>query len=208
MADNPPYIAQPGMITKALEKIQTAATPPRFTQDFLATVLKMKGGNARQVIPYLKKVGFLSSDGTPTDLYVQYRNPAKSGAALGAALKIGYSSLYEANEYVHELSDKDLKGLVVEVTGLKPQDRVVESVVACYKRLREGASFEETLESVASMSLAEKVETQQLPSSTSGDARSLGMNLSYTINLNLPATADVEVFNAIFKSLKENLLKD
>jgi hypothetical protein len=38
--------------------------------------------------------------------------------------------------------------------------------------------------------------------------RTLGMNLSYTINLNLPATTDVAVFNAIFKSPKENLLKD
>ena len=35
----------------------------------------------------------------------------------------------------------------------------------------------------------------------------LGLNLSYTINLNLPATSDVAVFNAIFKSLKENMLK-
>jgi hypothetical protein len=34
-----------------------------------------------------------------------------------------------------------------------------------------------------------------------------GLNLSYTINLNLPETTDVEVFNAIFRSLKENLLK-
>jgi len=35
-----------------------------------------------------------------------------------------------------------------------------------------------------------------------------GLHLSYTINLNLPATSDVAVFNAIFKSLKEHLLKD
>jgi hypothetical protein len=34
------------------------------------------------------------------------------------------------------------------------------------------------------------------------------LNLSYTINLNLPATKDIEVFNAIFKSIKEHLLKD
>ena len=38
-------------------------------------------------------------------------------------------------------------------------------------------------------------------------ASGLGLNLSYTINLNLPATSDIAVFNAIFKSLKENLLK-
>ena len=34
------------------------------------------------------------------------------------------------------------------------------------------------------------------------------LGLSYTINLNLPATTEIEVFNAIFKSLRENLLRD
>jgi hypothetical protein len=37
-------------------------------------------------------------------------------------------------------------------------------------------------------------------------ARQTNFGISYTINLNLPATTDVEVFNAIFKSLKENIL--
>jgi hypothetical protein len=36
----------------------------------------------------------------------------------------------------------------------------------------------------------------------------LGLNLAYTINLNLPATSDQTVFNAIFRSLKEHLLTD
>lgn len=34
------------------------------------------------------------------------------------------------------------------------------------------------------------------------------LRLSYTINLNLPATTEIEVFNAIFKSLRENLLRE
>ena len=32
--------------------------------------------------------------------------------------------------------------------------------------------------------------------------------VSYTINLNLPETTDPDVFNAIFRSLREHLLKD
>jgi hypothetical protein len=36
----------------------------------------------------------------------------------------------------------------------------------------------------------------------------VGLNLSYTINLNLPATSDQAVFNAIFKSLKEHLISN
>jgi hypothetical protein len=34
------------------------------------------------------------------------------------------------------------------------------------------------------------------------------LGLSYTVNLNLSETTDVEVFNAIFKALKENLLDE
>ena len=33
------------------------------------------------------------------------------------------------------------------------------------------------------------------------------LKVGYTINLNLPETSDPEVFNAIFKSLRDNLLK-
>jgi len=42
---------------------------------------------------------------------------------------------------------------------------------------------------------------------SNGTPVGLGLNLSYTINLNLPASSDIAVFNAIFKSLKDNLLR-
>ena len=47
----------------------------------------------------------------------------------------------------------------------------------------------------------------QLPPKTN-PVGNLGLNLSYTINLNLPATSDQAVFNAIFRSLKEHLLSN
>ena len=46
-----PYVTAYGNIDKALERIQPAQTPTRFTQDFLATKLSLKGGSARPVIP-------------------------------------------------------------------------------------------------------------------------------------------------------------
>ena len=39
------------------------------------------------MIPYLKRIGFLASDGTPTELYTRFRNPASSGAAAAEALR-------------------------------------------------------------------------------------------------------------------------
>ena len=53
-------------------------------------------------------------------------------------------------------------------------------------------------------------EAVQLPVRSSARANEdqvEGINLSYTINLNLPTTTDIEVFNAIFKSLRDHLLQ-
>ncbi len=72
MAEKPPYVTAYGNVKKVLEKIQTAATPPRFTQDFLATKLNLIGGSPKPVIPFLKRTGFLGSDGVPTELYKRF----------------------------------------------------------------------------------------------------------------------------------------
>jgi len=73
MADNPPYLASPGTAARALEKIKTAATPERFTTDFVNTVLGFKGGSGAALIPFFKRLGFVASDGSPTALYGKFR---------------------------------------------------------------------------------------------------------------------------------------
>src|SRR5437016_3174590 len=105
-----PYVTSYGSITKALDRIKEASTPDRFTQDFLATKLGLKGGSPKPVIPFLKRTGFLASDGSPTQLYKRFRNQSQTGAAAAEALKRGYAALYEVNEYAHDLNDAELKG--------------------------------------------------------------------------------------------------
>jgi hypothetical protein len=108
MAENPAYVPAYGNVTKVLKKIQTAATPSRFTQDFLATKLNLKGGSPKPVIPFLKRTGFIGSDGVPTELYKRFRNTSERGKAAAEALRKGYNSLYEVNDYIHDASDKEL----------------------------------------------------------------------------------------------------
>lgn len=66
----PPFINSTGLIPKILTKIQEAKVPPRYTQDFQGTVLGYGSGSARPFIPFLKRLNFLQSDGTPTELDV------------------------------------------------------------------------------------------------------------------------------------------
>lgn len=209
-----PYVVSTGSLTKVLTKIQAAATPARFTQDFLATKLGLPGGSAKPVIPFLKRTGFLGSDGTPTELYKRFRNQRQRGSAAAEALRTGYESLFQANEYAHELSDEDLRGLIVQLTGVEEGSRVLTAVVASFKALLEHAVFDETEgnntdDSPSPVGDEDIDDNESAPTSFQDETEALvgGLNIGYTINLHLPATSDIAVFNAIFKSLRENLLR-
>lgn len=197
-----PYVPSYGAITKALQKIKDASTPDRFTQDFLATKLGLKGGTPKPVIPFLKRTGFLGSDGAPTSLYKRFRNPAQSGAAAAEALRYGYQALYEVNEYAHDLSDSELRGLVMQVTGLEGESGTTKAILGSFKALKAFADFE-----AASVPPVEQPSTSEDVAPAASEEPIHGIRLGYNINLYLPATSDVAVFNAIFKSLRDHLLR-
>jgi len=208
MAKQLPYLASPGTITKAFEKIKSVPTPSRVTQDFVKTKLQIKGGSGSSMTSFLKKVGFVNPDGTPSELYLKYRNPATSGAAVAKAIMIGYAPLYEHNEYMQELSDEEIKGLIIQVTGCAEDARTLQLTISCIKYLKELAEFDQTLEEPEEMVQMEpEVENKGHRQQISQPEKGVELNLSYMINLNLPATSDIAVFDAIFKSLQENILK-
>jgi hypothetical protein len=206
-----PYVVSTGSLTRALQKIQTAATPDRFTIEFMESKLGMKGGSARPVIPFLKRTGFLASDGAPTDLYRRFRNNRERGLAAADALRIGYSPLFEANESAHDLADPDLRGLVMQMTGVDEGSRTLTAMLGSFKALREHADFTVVLGNQSEAIDQNDENLEEGRSASVGLARDssgvTGLNIGYTINLHLPATSDIAVFNAIFRSLRENLLR-
>src|SRR3954451_18700188 len=89
-----PYMTSPGTLRKVLDKIIEAQRPDKFNPDFLENVLKMKGGTARATITILKKMGFLSSDGTPTELYAKFKTDSGRSAATLQGLRNGFSEIF------------------------------------------------------------------------------------------------------------------
>lgn len=208
MAKNyPPFMNATGAVSKILDKIKLAATPDRFTQDFLATELGFPGGSPRPFISLAKKMGLLASDGSPTDLYRQFRNTnnATSKAAMAKALKNAYADIYSRNEYAHSLSRADLEGLVVEMTGLEKGNQTVRAIVGTFESLKSYADFKAKEELLIPEKSTEEI-PHEIHKKSGHHAAGVALGLSYTINLVLPKTDDVAVFNAIFKSLKENIL--
>ncbi|MCL1090534.1 DUF5343 domain-containing protein [Shewanella profunda] len=207
-AKKPPYITATGLVSKILDKIKVAATPDRFTQDYLATELGFGGGSAKAFIPLAKRIGLIASDGSPTEIYKQFRstNSSTSKAAIAKAIKIGYADLYSRNEYVHSLSRADLEGLVIELTGLEKGHATIRAIVGTLEALKPYADFSAKSKTVEDEKQT-PIDNIIIPGGGNGSEEGdLKFNLSYTINIVLPKTDDIAVFNAIFRSLKDNLL--
>jgi hypothetical protein len=201
----PPYVNGYGGVPTLFAGIKTAAVPPKFTQDFISTSLGLKSSSYRAFIPLLKRLGFIDTASVPTQVYRDFRDPQQSGAVMARQLRSAYSTLYTANEYAHKLSKKDLQDKLRTITGAAEGDGNIPYVAATFLELSklaswDGAAPKPTEKTKGPMDGAANHDERK--SSSGGQ-----FGFSYTINLNLPATTEVEVFNAIFKSLRENLLK-
>lgn len=212
MADYPPFMNSYGKIKEILSSIKEAKTPDRFTHDFLATVLGHSGGSSRPFVAFAKRIGLLNSDGTPTDIYKRFRNSGESGAAMAEAVRIGYADLYKRNEYAHKLSREKLDGLLVEMTGLEEGDTTLRAISKSFQALIEIANFDNIAPKVIKkddvVESREDVNERQESGSKASNRNQSVVGLNYTIYLNLPNTDNPAVFNAIFKSLRENLLEE
>ena len=210
MSKELPYMATAGTLPKILDKIIEASVPESFNYDFLGTKLGFKGGNQRTFVSWAKKCGFLTQDGTPTAIYKNFRNPDSRGAAMSQAIKVGYEELYTRNEYAHELSDKDLKQLICDITGKPHDNSTVSAIVATYKNAKAYADFDAkpTKEITKLEEIIPANQAIENPLPTKNHHTNLKLGLNYTINLVLPKTDDPAIYDAIFKSLKENLLNE
>ncbi len=207
MGEKLPYISQPKLLESMFAKVKSAKTPERFTHDFLSTVLGFKGGNYRQFIPLAKKLNFLKTDGTPTELYKKYRNEKTSKVAMASAMKHGFKLIFEKNEYAYKLDDSGIKGLVLEITGAENNDRVAQLICQTFRILKNMSDFEQNNVEIEIPEIKDKSIDDNKTNHTNSELNDFDLNLSYTINLVLPKTDDPSVYNAIFKSLKENLLR-
>ena len=211
MSESLPYVNGYGGIPKLFAAIKSASVPPKFTQDYMSTILDLKSSSFRAMIPLLKKLGFIDQANVPTQAYKEYRDDALSRSVMARRVREAYSPLFAAHEYAQKLEKNQLESKIKSVTGAGDNDANLYAIVGTFKELANLATWEDA-------ELPAKGD--QAPPPPGGKTKSEPgrkghavfkegqLGLSYTINLNLPATTEIEVFNAIFKSLRENLLRE
>jgi Family of unknown function (DUF5343) len=204
------YLLSTKNLNDILNKIVEGVAPPKFTTEHLKS-LGFASSSDRSIIPLLKDLGFLAADGTPTARYQDYRNRSRSKAVMAEALRDAYEDVFHIRE-VPTPADRDaVKGLFKSKHN--STDRVAELQAMTFFALLPMADLKAKPSGpkVPDSIKREVADGETGDGAKGGDQpppslRQLTTELHYTIQVHLPATKEIEVYNAIFRSLRENLL--
>jgi len=206
MADDYPYMVSNNKIGPIVEAIHSAAKPSKFSHEFLKN-LGFNSSNDRAVIPLFKRLGFLTESGVPTLHYDDLKDKTKRSSALAQRVRDLYSDIYSINTAIHNGTEDEIKGAISRVTG--KDATAVGRYYSTFKALTALADFD-----TAPAEVKEKKEDKDKAGSeaqgqdngSGGFGKAAASSFHYNIQIHLPATTDISVYNAIFKSLKDNLI--
>lgn len=202
MAEDYPYMVSNNKIGPILQKAEQAEKPSRFTNEFLKK-LGFSSSNDRAIIPLLKRLSFLNESGAPTEHYDDLKDKAKRPYVLGERIRDLYSELYSINTNIHDAPDDEIKGAISRVTGKDAKS--VNRFFATLKTLIGLAKFTAQPQKKKEEDKSSQ-ETSKPDTSATKKDQPPHPAFHYNIQVHLPATTDIGVYNAIFKSLKDNLL--
>ncbi|MEQ7865217.1 DUF5343 domain-containing protein [Xanthomonas sp. WHRI 8393] len=200
-----PYLSSNKNIDALFSTIQSAKVPDRFTQDFLATTIGLKGTNDRGMIPLLRNLGFLDQSGAPTAAYRQLKNRDSAKVAIANGIRAAYAPLFEANENAQSLASDKLKGLVAQVAGT--DDDMTARIVATFTAVAKQGDFSRTPAIEASEEEAdsniELSDANGNPPVRPAIGKGLNPQFHYNIQVHLPSNATEDVYLNIFNAIRK-----
>jgi hypothetical protein len=199
------YLTTTKNLSKILGAMQNAQAPKQFSTRFLAS-LGFPSANDRLIIGVLKALGLLTPEGVPTKRYFEFLDQSQSKRVLADGIREAYADLFQINRKAYELSNTEIKNKLKTVTQGQVSGSILDKMALTFKSLVQLADF---AASTTQNPPAPPSEVTPLPEpiAISTESRlSLG-GLVYNIQLLLPADRDQAVYDALFRSLKEHLLK-
>lgn len=204
MAEDYPYMVSNNKIAPIFEKIEQAEKPTRFTHEFLKK-LGFSSSNDRAIIPLLKRLEFLTENGSPTEIYNDLKDKSRRPYVLAERMRDLYSDLFSINTTIHTTSEDEIKGAISRVTGKDAKS--VNRYYATFKALANLAKFAEPpIKKKPEKKMEQSKPEEEKPNTEVPGPSFRQPGFHYNIQIHLPATTDISVYNAIFKSLKDNLL--
>lgn len=194
-----PYVVQPVKIENYFIKIRESISPKNMTQSFLTDVFFLTSSNDVGLIRLLKCMKFLNDDGSPTELYDQYRLETENKSpALAEGIKNGYNKIYEKYMELHKLTDEQIKSIMIKFSNHDKTSSTISLMYLTYIRLKELADFSTHHSEIPVPQLEHKFNPENPNKKKQNE-----LGLSVTLYLNMPDNAKYETYRNIIKALKD-----
>lgn len=205
MALSNSYVQPTNRIPDIFNKIRDGQAPERFSNQLLKD-WGFTSTNDRAFIPLLKSLGFLSSEGKPTQRYLDYRDQSRSKLIMAESLRDAYGDIFLIKEHPAQSDKEAIEG------KFKSFHNASENVAGLMTKTFMGLlSLADLSKNAVNIPTAKEADKKAELASSGRPPRARGDGVSglhYNIQIHLPATKDVEVYNSIFKSLKEHLFEE
>ena len=135
------------------------------------------------------------------------QSQAKHIVAQGIAE--AYEDLFNLRKDAQNLSNDEVKNKLKTLTQGQKGDRVIEQMASTFKALCNYADWTQETVSTETVTTSTPHDNPSAPSnitSTPQGATKSSMNLHYNIQIHLPETTNMAVYDAIFQSLKKHLM--
>lgn len=204
-----PYTTVTGKIKIFLDKAQQVGKPDSVDKKWLTTV-GLKGANDTTLLRVFKFIGFITSDGKPTDRWLAYRDRTKAREVLADGIREGYRELFQYYHDADRRNDEELKSFFS--TRIPHGPAVISATITTFRNLCALADFSKAPDPAISGNGHEATpiapQSQGTPDTAGTLVRGFGPGVTVNINIQLavPETTDKTIYEAFFAALKKNLL--
>jgi hypothetical protein len=215
MAMQPVYLVAVKNLPKFLDALRHAQAPDKLSLRFLEE-LGFTSTNDRLFIPLLKAMKFIDDAAKPTSRYHAFLDDTQWKRVLAEGVRDAYRDLFRVNRNANTFSREALSGKIKSLTEGKASDAVLGNTTKTFMELVKLADFSDDgviREENAERESEEAEPPAERPPITfktreeAPESRLGGPTLVYRIEIVLPAVRDQAVYDAIFRSAREHLLR-
>lgn len=214
MGLQPVYLVAIKNLPPFLEALRRAQAPEKVGIKFIEE-LGFKSTNDRLFLPLLKSMHFLDEGGKPTARYHAFLDDTQWKKILADGIKDAYSDLFRVNKNAETLSREQLAGKIKSVGEGRISPAVLKNMTKTFMELVKLADFKTQDDSgtgTTAQLRGKDVEIKPGPDRTDVGPKSENFipespTLVYRIEIVLPAVRDQAIYDAIFRSAKEHLLR-
>lgn len=208
-------VVVPGHLGKLLSTMREGQAPEKFTRQYLKDI-GFGSSNHYAFIPLLKGLGFLTAEGIPTDRYREFLDPTKWKKVIALSIREAYSDIFVIKSKPSKSDRNIIAGKYKSTYNLS--EIAADRAAATFLALLELADKDVLHGNIAS----EKTPLEEKPTENDEEEKvnqvdenseqkhlkkNSNLEFHYNIQIHLPPTKDIEVYNAIFKSLKEHIVE-